>query len=86
MIKNCLIGGRGGKASPPNEAHTLMTYIQYNTVFYRMTETTWDAEVKPRMYILIPAAQRKALGGIRVGEIVSVTIRKLEEKDAFPEG
>ena len=51
-----------------------------------MTETTWDAEVKPRMYVLIPAAQRKAVGGIIPGEIVSVTIRKLEAKDAFPEG
>jgi hypothetical protein len=43
-----------------------------------MPETSFDAEIKPRMYILVGKDQRKALGGLRVGEIVSVTVRKKE--------
>ncbi|MHA2052714.1 MAG: hypothetical protein ACW99F_03855 [Candidatus Hodarchaeales archaeon] len=44
-----------------------------------MTETTFDTEIKPRSYILVGKDQRKALGGLTVGEIVSVTIRKKED-------
>lgn len=39
-------------------------------------ETTFDAQVKPKFYLLLDKNARAALGGVEVGEILTVTAKK----------